>query len=185
MMPRLFTIFAGGLLLGAAAPARAQADAGCSGPCLAELPDTDGDGLADEVEEQLGTDPDSADTDGDGIMDGLELSGNRVTDPNRADSDGDGCCDGPVTVDGQCLGGEDRNGDGSFDALANDTDPTDSSAFDCTPPDEVTGSYGVAGASFFGCDAVPRAPAALGVLALCLTVARRRWRRPEKHATAA
>ncbi len=39
------------------------------------LPDADGDGLADEFEEQVGTDPAEADTDGDGYVDGDEWSG--------------------------------------------------------------------------------------------------------------
>jgi len=37
------------------------------------LVDSDGDGLSDEYEKQLGTDPLKADSDGDGIMDGIEV----------------------------------------------------------------------------------------------------------------
>ncbi|MGV0385101.1 hypothetical protein ACUY2T_10175, partial [Corynebacterium sp. 22_2729] len=37
--------------------------------------DTDGDGLTDDKEKELGTDPNKADTDGDGINDGDEVSG--------------------------------------------------------------------------------------------------------------
>ncbi|MDK6808555.1 Rib/alpha-like domain-containing protein, partial [Corynebacterium aurimucosum] len=37
--------------------------------------DTDGDGLTDKEEEELGTDPNKADTDGDGINDGDEVTG--------------------------------------------------------------------------------------------------------------
>jgi len=44
--------------------------------CDTEPPDTDGDGLTDEEEEVLGTDPGSADTDGDGYDDGTEREGN-------------------------------------------------------------------------------------------------------------
>lgn len=44
-----------------------------------DLPDTDGDGLPDEVEVLYGTDPLQADTDGDGVPDGLEVS--LGTDP--------------------------------------------------------------------------------------------------------
>ncbi len=35
--------------------------------------DSDGDGLTDEEERELGTDPNSADTDGDGLNDGEEV----------------------------------------------------------------------------------------------------------------
>jgi len=45
--------------------------------------DTDGDGLSDDFENQIGSDPNDADTDDDGVLDGQE--------PNpAADSDGDG-----------------------------------------------------------------------------------------------
>jgi len=54
--------------------------AGCAtGPV-----DTDGDGLADSYEAEIGTDPESADTDGDGTNDRDELY--QFTDPDDADS---------------------------------------------------------------------------------------------------
>ena len=73
--------------------------------------DSDGDGLTDDQEKELGTDPNKADTDGDGIKDGAEVDGsenpfdkdgNKVkpgengapTDPTKPDSDGDGTNDG-------------------------------------------------------------------------------------------
>lgn len=53
--------------------------------------DTDGDGLSDEEENIIGTDPKDADTDNDGLTDGFEyLSG---YDPLEADADGDGRLD--------------------------------------------------------------------------------------------
>ncbi len=55
-------------------------------------PDTDGDGLTDAEEEELGTDPEEEDTDGDGLDDGEEE--NLGTDPTEIDSDGDGYPDG-------------------------------------------------------------------------------------------
>lgn len=82
------------------------------------LPDRDGDGLPDEREVELGTNPDSGDGDDDGLLDGFEvqnglnLSRNDAaddpdrdgtnnlaeqqsfTDPNDADSDDDGLDDG-------------------------------------------------------------------------------------------
>ncbi|MEZ4288442.1 MAG: OmpA family protein [Polyangiales bacterium] len=53
--------------------------------------DSDGDGLDDERERKLGTDPMSADTDGDGISDGVEVRTN--TNPLSVDTDSDGVPD--------------------------------------------------------------------------------------------
>jgi hypothetical protein len=54
--------------------------------------DTDGDGLTDSEEDELGTDPDDDDSDGDGLTDGEEVD--LGTDPQEEDSDGDGQADG-------------------------------------------------------------------------------------------
>lgn len=54
--------------------------------------DRDGDGLTDEEEGNLGTDPDNPDSDGDGLSDGDEVD--LGTDPLDPDSDGDGIPDG-------------------------------------------------------------------------------------------
>jgi cytoskeletal protein RodZ len=54
--------------------------------------DTDGDGLTDAEEQQLGTDPLKPDTDTDGLMDGEEVKVYH-TNPLLADSDGDGYID--------------------------------------------------------------------------------------------
>ena len=62
--------------------------------------DSDNDGLTDDEEKELGTDPNKADTDGDGIKDGDEVSGDgnkfdgKPTDPTKADTDGDEVNDG-------------------------------------------------------------------------------------------
>ncbi|MCB9762484.1 MAG: hypothetical protein H6739_21985 [Alphaproteobacteria bacterium] len=56
--------------------------------CEKEPIDTDGDGLTDPEEEELGTDPANADTDGDTISDSDELD--MGLDPLDVDSDGDG-----------------------------------------------------------------------------------------------
>lgn len=62
---------------------------GCDG-----LPDTDGDGLCDALEVQMGLRPDRADTDGDGLSDGAELlDATSASLPIFADSDGDGASD--------------------------------------------------------------------------------------------
>ncbi len=55
--------------------------------------DTDGDGLTDQRETELGTDPNKADTDGDGLSDGDEVL-KYGTNPLNADTDGDGFSDG-------------------------------------------------------------------------------------------
>jgi hypothetical protein len=64
--------------------------------------DADGDGLTNEREEELGTDPLSADTDGDGVDDGTEVADG--TDPldqsSFADADGDFVPDAVETADG-------------------------------------------------------------------------------------
>ncbi|STD03509.1 Rib/alpha-like domain-containing protein [Corynebacterium renale] len=81
------------------------------------VPDSDGDGLTDEREKAIGTDPNKADTDGDGINDGDEVNGSKNpfkdnnhktpgkddkgvewgkgnTDPLNPDTDNDGVKDG-------------------------------------------------------------------------------------------
>ena len=65
--------------------------------------DSDGDGLTDEREQELGTDPRVADTDGDGLSDGEEVN-EYGTDPMDPDTDGDGLDDGDE-VRGQTDGG--------------------------------------------------------------------------------
>lgn len=59
---------------------------------LAISVDSDGDGLSDKDEEDLGTDPNATDTDGDGIDDGQEVL--RQMNPLSPDSDRDGLLDG-------------------------------------------------------------------------------------------
>jgi hypothetical protein len=64
------------------------------------LPDSDGDGLTDNLEVLLGTDPSDLDTDDDGLSDGDEdanhngIVNENETDPTKADTDGDGIQDG-------------------------------------------------------------------------------------------
>lgn len=59
----------------------------------AEKNDTDFDGLLNDEEERLGTNPQNPDTDGDGLLDGDEVKG-YASDPRKADTDGDGVRDG-------------------------------------------------------------------------------------------
>ena len=58
-----------------------------------EYKDSDGDGLSDEQESKLGTDPNNPDTDSDGLSDFEEVNIYK-TDPLNADSDNDGLSDG-------------------------------------------------------------------------------------------
>ena len=88
-----------------------------------ERPDTDGDGLSDNEEVRTyGTDPLNADTDGDGISDGDEVNGNNprglTSDPNKPDSDDDGLSD-KLELDSGCLdpSKEDTDGDGYLDGV--------------------------------------------------------------------
>ncbi|WP_434391358.1 hypothetical protein [Melittangium boletus] len=59
---------------------------------IAAIRDSDGDGVPDDEEIALGTDPNNPDTDGDGLSDGDELI--LGTDPLHPDTDGDGFGDG-------------------------------------------------------------------------------------------
>lgn len=74
----------------------AAAAAGMGAAALAVgLPkDSDGDGLTDDEEAKLGTDPFNKDTDKDGLTDGDEVKVYK-TDPLNPDSDFDGLKDGP------------------------------------------------------------------------------------------
>jgi MYXO-CTERM domain-containing protein len=104
--------------------------------------DSDGDGLEDTREREIGTDPFDADSDDDGIDDGTEVTGMLGTDPLDADTDDDGLGDGLEDADhnGVRAPGEtdptrrDTDGDGLDDGLEDanrdglvsqgETDPT-------------------------------------------------------------
>ena len=105
--------------------------------------DTDGDGIPDQMETELGFDPNKADTDGDQLTDYYEYT-NGVTDALSADTDNDGIPDGDEDNDSDglsnleeqnhttyaCLDDSDRDGlsDGeevqkySTDPMNKDTD---------------------------------------------------------------
>jgi len=68
--------------------------------------DSDQDGLTDQEEAALGTDPNSTDTDGDGLFDYEEVR-TYHTEPLNPDSDGDGYTDGQ-----EVHGGYNPNGPG-------------------------------------------------------------------------
>jgi hypothetical protein len=79
--------------------------------------DSDGDGLADNLEAELGTDPLLVDTDGDGLEDGAEVNIHE-TNPLSVDSDDDGFEDAA-----ELASGNDPNdfsdGDNDRDGLTN------------------------------------------------------------------
>jgi MYXO-CTERM domain-containing protein len=86
------------------------------------LGDDDNDGLTNDQEEEIGTDPNNPDTDADGLRDGVEVNGTNDTDPLDPDTDEDGLCDGPATVSRVCNGGEDQNANGVTEPT--ETNPT-------------------------------------------------------------
>ena len=85
--------------------------------------DTDGDGLTNDREIELGTDPENPDSDGDGLLDGNEVE--RGSDPLNPDTDGDGLSDGDEVQRGTDPLNPDTDGDGLTDGdeVQRDTDP--------------------------------------------------------------
>ena len=86
--------------------------------------DTDEDGLSDEQELSLGTDPMNPDTDGDGLSDGTEVEmamGLGCPDPLNPDSDGDLISDGDEVANDTDPCNPDTDGDGLCDLI--DLDP--------------------------------------------------------------
>ncbi len=69
--------------------------------------DTDGDGLSDEEEREIGTNPQVPDTDSDGLSDREELQIYN-TDPTNPDTDGDTYIDGDEVKAGYNPNGEGR-----------------------------------------------------------------------------
>jgi hypothetical protein len=90
-----------------------------------QVVDADGDGLGDDYEEKLGSDPNDADSDDDGLLDGEEpnpwqdVDGDGIINVLDPDSDGDGLLDGteagtdcsnPDTDRALCVADRDRGG---------------------------------------------------------------------------
>lgn len=79
--------------------------------------DDDGDGLSNEQEQALGTNPNNEDTDGDGLLDGQEVN-QFATNPQGIDSDGDGLTDGEeVNEHDTSPSNSDSDGDGVPDGV--------------------------------------------------------------------
>jgi hypothetical protein len=93
-------------------------------PAAAQGPDSDNDGIADDIETMFDMNPNSADTDGDGLPDGDEFGG--ATSPRIADTDGDGLNDGHEVGGGTDPNKRDSDGDGIWDGAEVNigTDPT-------------------------------------------------------------
>ncbi|MFH1357609.1 MAG: S8 family serine peptidase, partial [bacterium] len=97
------------------------------------LCDADGDGLTDDEEIALGTDPNNPDTDGDGLNDGDEINFYN-TDPLNSDTDGDGIndnieLDNSLDPNDPTDANSDNDGDGLTNAqeiLTHNTDPNNS-----------------------------------------------------------
>lgn len=86
------------LALGALVACGRDVDPNTDDTDVVDAPDSDGDGVTDADEAELGTDPDVADTDGDRLSDGDERDAG--TDPLEIDSDGDGYLDGDEVAEG-------------------------------------------------------------------------------------
>ncbi len=100
-----------------------------------ETTDTDGDGLTDARESELGTSPTLADTDGDGLDDGAEID-IWGTDPTLFDSDNDGASDGEeinafTDPNDNTDGGTDGSTDGGIGGGGGGTDGGDGTVSRC------------------------------------------------------
>lgn len=85
--------------------------------------DADDDGVDNDTERELGTDPFNPDSDGDGVPDGQEII--EGTDPLNPDSDGDGVSDGEEQEHGTDPLNPDSDDDGLTDGeeVERGTDP--------------------------------------------------------------
>ncbi|HET9912536.1 MAG TPA: hypothetical protein VFQ13_11640 [Anaerolineales bacterium] len=104
--------------------------------------DSDSDGLTNDRETTLGTDPLKPDTDGDKLLDGDEVD-TRQTDPLKADTDGDSLQDGDeIQIHQTDPRNPDTDGDGRADGLeiAGGSDPrnVDSDGDGVRDGDEIT-----------------------------------------------
>lgn len=140
--------------------------------------DVDGDGLGNDAEERLGTDPGDPDTDGDGLSDGLEVD--LGTDPTAQDTDGDDLDDGTEVELGTDPTEPDSDGDGLDDGQeVGDSDPLDPADPPATVgpfPPETPRPAGFSGS---GCATTPQ-PASWAVALLLAVATTRLPRRPRR-----
>jgi cell wall-associated NlpC family hydrolase len=117
-------------LAAAAGGAGGPGDALTAGSGLGALGlDTDQDGITDEMELRLGTDPTKVDTDGDHLSDGYELL-HMHTDPTLADTDHDGISDSMELALGYNPLDADTDHDGQIDNAAHIQGATTDTDFD-------------------------------------------------------
>ncbi len=104
-----------------------------AGSAYTFISDRDGDGLRDDIEAALGTDPLDPDTDDDGLTDGEEVN-TYGTDPLDADTDDDGLTDpGEINTHATDPLDPDTDDDGLEDGPevnTHDTDPLDADTDD-------------------------------------------------------
>jgi len=103
--------------------------------------DSDNDGLSDEMEISIGTNPNNADTDNDGLLDGVEDANQNgildpgETNPNDADTDNDGTNDNMDS----CPNDPNKTNPGTCGCGIPDTDSDNDGVPDC---DDDTGDGG-------------------------------------------
>lgn len=101
--------------------------------------DSDGDGISDKREKELGLNPKNPDSDSDGLLDGEELNMHK-TNPFMADTDGDGLLDGQeLMVYFTDPLNPDTDGDGysDYEEIEQGSDPLDPNSVPRSPEEDL------------------------------------------------